>query len=74
MEVSMKVFALGLPRFWRSNLNKIDIIAIIASFLFLVIDGPKCGLKVIDQTSFNELSTLLKFLFFESHFFINFFR
>jgi hypothetical protein len=44
VEVSMKVYALGLPRFWRSRLNQIDLLAIVASFLFLLVDGPNCGL------------------------------
>jgi hypothetical protein len=43
VELITKVYAYGLPRFFRSLLNKIDLFAIIGSFAFLIFIGPKCG-------------------------------
>ena len=44
-ELITKIYAFGLPRFWRSLLNKIDLIAIISSFGFLIYNGLLCGLQ-----------------------------
>ena len=44
IELLSKIYAFGFLRFWRSTLNKIDLFAIVVSFLFLVILGTKCGL------------------------------
>ena len=52
VELATKVYAYGLPRFWRARLNQIDLLAVTASFIFLCVQGPLCGLA--DQERSNQ--------------------
>ena len=54
VELISKIYAFGLPRFWRSILNRIDLVAIVASFIFLCAYGPSCGLEN-HENSHNQL-------------------